>query len=169
VAKAGENKKVDGVVVRYFQNSEGGFGIAVRDRDHFLKNLNREFGVPPRGEEILIEATFEELKVFKTLPQMGYYRAEIQKKCAIGLTENGWNGVDEDIAHEFLKRRFFAKNMVNPETGEVFEDAKSLADASKEEMSEFIDNCIVFIETELGTYIQSPEEWLEEQRKKREP
>lgn len=75
----------------------------------------------------------------KTQPQLGYYYDVVLPILAEFI------GDDEDSVHKDCKRSFFPKRReVSKITGDETEEVPSLADASSEEMSEYLDRIIRF-------------------------
>lgn len=70
----------------------------------------------------------------------------------IGMTK-------EDVA-DIMKFKFLLTEIVNEQTGEVFQRLKSTRELSKPEMADFIDKIIMFASTELGIRIPEPNELL---------
>jgi hypothetical protein len=93
-----------------------------------------------------IEVTVRRDRVPKTDDQMGYYRGVVLPLFAEHI------GDDRESTHVDLKRECFPRRLrVSKLSGEEFEDIPSLADATKEEMTEFLDRVI-----RLATSIRLP-------------
>lgn len=89
----------------------------------------------------------------KTNPQLGYYHAVVLPILAEEI------GDDEAELHKDLKREYFPKRRrVSRLTGEeVNEPVESLADATKDEMSEFLTK-VLEQAAKIGCYIPAPHE-----------
>lgn len=132
------------------------FGANVDERGGFIPD---EQGVRVRlarlkGKHVTV--TVRKWTEPKSLPQLGYYHAEILHAFALHI------GDDEDATHEDLKRAFFpARTLESKLTGESYQSVPSLRDATKEEMSEFIDRVIRYAAS-IGLPIAPPKgspEW----------
>lgn len=133
--------------------------------------MNRIFDniMPKTAVMVELDVLFTKRTGDKSQPQMGYYRAEILPKIAAGFRDLGNQDVDEDVANEILKRKYFYRKVWNSLLGEFIHIPESLASASKERMSQLIDNAIIFGASELHVTIESPEEYkkrIEDERKK---
>lgn len=97
----------------------------------------------------------------KSNEQLGYYWAVIVPKVQQGMREQG-NELSQVEVNQFLNERFFCKvkTISWVKNGAEFfaqiRKPRSKSGATKDEMSEFIDQCIRFANTELGIYIPEP-------------
>jgi len=89
----------------------------------------------------------------KTMPQLSYY---------FGPVIQAWaehTGYELDEIHIELKRAYFPQRpVISKITGEERDELPSLADASSQEMSEYLDR-VLREAAKLGLHIPSPVEW----------
>lgn len=99
----------------------------------------------------------------KSNEQLGYYWAVIVPKIQAGMREQG-NELSQVEVNQFLNERFFCqlKTISWVKNGAEFfaqiRKPRSKSGATKDEMSQFIDDCIRFANTELGVFIPAPNE-----------
>ena len=99
----------------------------------------------------------------KSNEQLGYYWAVIVPKIQAGMREQG-NELSQVEVNQFLNERFFCqlKTISWVKNGAEFfaqiRKPRSKSGATKDEMSQFIDDCIMFANTELGVFIPAPNE-----------
>lgn len=97
----------------------------------------------------------------KSNEQLGYYWAVIVPKIQEGMREQG-NELSQVEVNQFLNERFFCqtKTISWVKNGAEFfaqlRKPRSKSGATKDEMSQFIDECIRFANTELGVFIPEP-------------
>lgn len=97
----------------------------------------------------------------KSNEQLGYYWAVIVPKIQEGMREQG-NELSQVEVNQFLNERFFCQTKMISwvKNGVEFfarlRKPRSKSGATKDEMSQFIDECIRFANTELGVFIPEP-------------
>ncbi len=110
--------------------------------------------------------TLSVLREPKTYSQLGYFHAEIIRKWRIGLLEAGHQVPIGQAGEEYVKFQIktlpeiaFVEYKENIITGEKRQVLRSLASASKEEMSHIIDVAIRIGSEYFGVTFESPEEF----------
>lgn len=97
----------------------------------------------------------------KTKRQLGYYRKVVLPIIQEGMREHG-NRLSLDEVNQFLNERFFChiKTISWVRNGAEFfaqiRTPRSKSGATRDEMSQFIDDCREFASVELGKYIPDP-------------
>lgn len=100
-----------------------------------------------------------ERKNKRTSPQNRYLHLMFYMICA-GFREIGYNEVkDAEMAKEIMKRMFLTRTIENG-TGGRIEVVLRTRDLTKEQMSEFIEDCIQFSAENLGITIPAPEQQI---------
>src|SRR5438477_3623732 len=112
-------------------------------------------------------------KLFNSLPPDGRFLVKVESKnkrtspqnrylhmmfylIHLGFQDIGYREVrDAEIAKEIMKRRFLSVTIDNG-TGGKIEIVKRTRDLTKEEMSQFIDECIQFAAENLNVVIPRP-------------
>ena len=115
--------------------------------------------------------TLNVLRQPKTFSQLGYFHAEILPKIMAGYREAG-NIVPIGEQGEIwtknqiktLPEIMFIEKIKNEKTGENIVNIRSLATASKEEMSHIIDTCIKVYGEYFGITFESPEYYKRKMR-----
>ncbi len=106
-----------------------------------------------QGDRVLV--TVSRGTIPKSLPQLGYYYGTVVPAVS------EYTGFTEEEAHDELKRAWFPKRLATSLfTGEVVPEVPSLADATKEEMSEFLDTILMEM-AKLGYHVPGPNESVE--------
>lgn len=91
---------------------------------------------------------------FKTKKQLGYYYGVIIPIAANGFRARG-NFTDEERTDYLLRMELF-NEVIHDAHGGVVKFPCAIQDASKAEMSKYIDDCINWCAIELGVVIPAP-------------
>lgn len=135
--------------------SEGGWNIYFEDPKMVVYKCLAQWKKDDNAYEILLEAEIKSPFQFKTNSQLGYLHACLLPAFHDFALEAGNEWSQEQsktqakILMDFVEER---RSVVN---GDVYYDVKSFANASKEEVSEFIDKLIRFL-AEYGVAVESP-------------
>jgi hypothetical protein len=90
-----------------------------------------------------------------------YYQAAVIPAAIIGLTNAGWEAVDAVYADHVLKANSAKDFKVHVETGEMTPYLLDKSTMSKERLTKFVSDSILFIETTLGVLVPDSQEYLE--------
>lgn len=94
----------------------------------------------------------------KTLSQLGYLHAEVLYKALLGYQAFGWNINTTEQAKFLLKEQIgFHEEIQHPNANYKQLRPRSFSEATKEETRLFIDEAIIFIQTELCMKVEDPE------------
>ena len=94
--------------------------------------------------------------------QNRYYWPCFVQPFAQYLMEQGHEGVNEDIAHEFLKARYLKRPIVNKATGELMgEYVESTTELDTGEFNEYLDNCAQFLAERCEIVVPDPSDYHE--------
>lgn len=102
---------------------------------------------------------------WKTGSQLGYLYGEIGPKALLGYRARGVNIKTKEMAVAYLALEpeiDFTEKIVDEFTGGILGRVPKRISgdkASRHELSEFMNDCITFIEVELGVEVQSPEDY----------
>ena len=141
-------------------------------------DLIKAFGKEPvlllknRTESLnLLNETYEEsgvIKIQAVISRVGkqtkfnmrrYYFAEVVEKAAMGLREAGYFGVNKEKADTYLRETFLWEQRYLPEMDKWISDPISIKDIGDREMYEYINKCIIHIETDMNIRVESSEEY----------
>jgi hypothetical protein len=139
-----------------YQNGTKGHSIVLICPDTVKKRLHDHLDLHDKGGQWLLKGHLETMGKQKSPEQMGYYYAEVLPKALYGFIEAGYYTMTEYDAHEALKSMFFSDTVPNIKTGEILNIPRSLADADMDDLRQYIDKCIAFVENELQTPIDPP-------------
>ena len=67
--------------------------------------------------------------------------------------------ITREEAHEFFKRRFLTREIVNPQTGEVMETTASTADLTTAEFNQYLDTIAAWLHDSFGMIVPEPNEY----------
>lgn len=154
-------KKVE-AILRVIREPDKTFTLMMKGRTSVLNQVLHYF-VSNRNEDnfeyIDLSCVITKIAAFKTKPQLGYWHGEILPKAVIGYERSGYRNVSNGQAETWLKEMFFFEENTNELTGEIKKTPRSFEGATKEEMSEVIDQSILFIQEELGIEVETPEDY----------
>jgi len=97
-----------------------------------------------------VEEVIGKPQVSKTLPQLRYFHGVI---CSLASEASGYT---KEEVKGLLKGEFLTRYVTGP-TGKVIAWVPSLADLKKDEMSNFIDSCIMLCARHWGCVIPPPD------------
>ena len=137
-----------------YQKTKGKPEFIMLDKTPVFEQLNDLS--PVEDCEIVLAGQIKPVKESKTRNQLGYYYAEVVPKFTRGMRDLGNNGFTDYDSHELIKAKWFSKEIIDYETGEMFKIPQSLSDATVDEMAEIIQNAIIFADTYLGVTINPP-------------
>lgn len=143
------------------KKTENGWNLLIHNRENIILQLIEYFtlSLDDKITEIWFDTKIKQVSENKTNPQLGYYHAEILQKALYGFQQAGYSDYDIDSIHFILKYKFHYELVYIPDEDTYQRMPLSLAEASKESMSEFIEKTIDFIQTELLTRVLTPEEY----------
>jgi len=95
----------------------------------------------------------EKMKMYKFL------FGPVMDSAVRGFTRQGWEGMDKVKARYKLQAEFAKEEMYNSKTGQVEIYLIDLSSMSKARLLKFIQDCLLFIETELETEVPDSEEY----------
>lgn len=98
----------------------------------------------------------------KSNKQLAFYFMEIIPNATQGLIDCGYLGIDKDRAHEYLKSLFFVD--IIEHDFKYIRIPRSLNTANKDELNKYVQDCIIFCETDLNCKIKTPEEFRNENK-----
>lgn len=139
---------------------DGSVTVDLHGRATFLMGV-RDFIIQPNKnetfpKEVSLDITVKAAHRPKTNQQLGYYFGVIIPYAMKGFEAIGWPYMDEFRTDEMLRKQLFYTIIENPRTHEKQAFVKSLSAASLEEVSKFIDECVMFSAQELGIPIPPP-------------
>lgn len=108
-----------------------------------------------RGSIALMGVLKERIE-FKTRSQLGYYFGVVLPLITEGLIYLGYKELDDKLTDEFLRKKFLTTVIPNENDGMFLEITRSLSSLFKEDMMEYIDNCIKFAQEDLKVTIPEP-------------
>lgn len=143
------------------RKATGGYKLDLSGKDLFLEQVSMKIGKGRKTVRVLM--TLKE-DSDKSSAAMRYYRGVIIPMVAIPYFKKcGDVAINNSTAHLRLKYIVgFTEEVVNVRTGEVQELPRSLSDANKDELSEFIEDVIHFLE-DAGEFVPRPDEYYENQ------
>jgi len=100
------------------------------------------------GQEV--EVIVQKRQESKTLPQLAYFHAVV---CPIASEASGYTLAE---VKGLLKGEFLTKYVSSP-TGKEVAWVPSLADLKKDEMSKFIDDCIILVARHWSAVVPPPD------------
>ena len=145
------------------RKTESGWNLLIHNRENILEQLIEYFtlSLDDKVTELWFDTTMKPKSEDKTNPQMGYYRAEILQKALYGYHQAGFNQYDIDDVHFILKYKYHYKLVYIPDEDNYQRMPISLARANRVDMSDFIDKCIQFIQEDLQTQVQTPDDYFQ--------
>jgi hypothetical protein len=146
-----------GVKVKILYTKKNGHSeFHIQYSDYLLEQLDQLFGRTKTETRVELYGEVRAVKEAKTAKQIRYYYGLVIPAICNGLKDAGYNGITEIDVHQFLKDRFYYKEVLNENTGELLKFSRTLAESDINEMSEFIDNCIRFAEDALDIIVPPP-------------
>lgn len=156
-------KKVEGIIRLIREN--GQFDLLIKNKQGVLQLLIMNFG--GNTEEFVfkdLEFVIRPMQVYKSNNQMAYINCEIKPKSGIGFRGKGYPYTDTEALLK-LQEMYLTEERVNEHSGQPFVVTKDFKDATMSEVARFIDLSIQYIQENLETPVQTPEEHKEEMRK----
>lgn len=128
------------------------------DDEHLaIQEIVQQWVKSENAQEVALEIRITSPHQMKTRRQLGYFHAEILPKITKGYQWYG-NEYDRDQIYHLLKLQFFSEQIYDPILDTWERQPKSLAEASKEEMMQFIDECLRFADDAFPEiHIEDPE------------
>lgn len=110
--------------------------------DYKMAELAQKLKMKPGDEEEVYIYISKTKKRFKTMKQLGYLFSHLGPLALRYLQDMGWSTVTtKELAVEKMKEPLgFIDTHVNNKTGETIVERKSIASASAEELSKFVEN-----------------------------
>jgi len=157
--------KVTGTA-KLFKDPQRGWVLVPTDLNNLKAQAVEKFIKHDTTTSVILDMELKRPYVAKTLSQLGYLHAAVYPQFYNYYTEQGIPGMDSQEQRE--KCRNDIKDAVNF-THQVESslgmgprlEVKSLADASREEVSEFIDS-VIRLAAGYGIIVPTPEEYLEQ-------
>lgn len=110
-----------------------------------------------------LDGTIEPEFAWKTRPQLGYLWGEIAPKAMMGYLSRGVRVRDKEMAVALLmleEEVDFTDKVCDEFTGQMLgRIPKRISAASRRELNEFMEAAIMFIESELGVEVETPEDY----------
>lgn len=128
------------------------------DRAKVVKDCFDKFLLDSGQSTITLEGVLKEKYEFKSTKQLGYYFGVVVPVIMEALDNNGYKGMNLKATDDYLRRQYLTFCVANEVTGHIIEGAKELSGLDKEEMAKFIDECVLFCETELMWPMPEPEQ-----------
>jgi hypothetical protein len=128
------------------------------DRAKVVKDCFEKFLLDSGQSTITLEGILKEKYEFKSKKQLGYYFGVVVPTTWGALLNNGYHGLKVEDVDEYLRRKFLTVSIPNEVTGDRVEFQRTISGLDKDEMRLFIDDCIVFCETELMWPMPEPEQ-----------
>ena len=122
-------------------------------RQEFLNDILRVF----QEKDVII--TVEKKKRKRSLNQNAFYWGCVVPICKEGLTEVGYR-VTMDETHEYLKKQFLKKELVNENTAEILETTGSSSELTTSEFMDYLAEIQQWASEYLNTYVPDPNEQL---------
>jgi hypothetical protein len=129
--------------------------MKVSGKQLFNRQL-KELIIENKTSKVPVEIIVKRIDEEKTNKQLGYYFGVVVKYAMTGYKSLGWLGMDEIKTDNELRMEGFSEVICNPSTGEMKKYSRSLSSASKKEVQDYIDWCIIYILTELGIEVPPP-------------
>lgn len=127
-----------------------------------LKFFNYEdlekFCLENEGENIIVQLNVE-AKSSEKLRMFAYYYGPVLECAMIGYTMQGWQGVDKVVA-DYKLRAEFAKDYIRNPAGEYEPYLIRASKMTKARLLKFIEDCLLFIEQDLGQKTPDSESYL---------
>ena len=107
----------------------------------------------------VVEVMIRKRRSYRTHPQNAYFHGVVLRLISDEMRKRGatgqWGGPMTDLeVKELLKAKFLITTvLVNPETGEYLERVRGSSELTKSDMSDFIQECIVWAQEHLGLAI----------------
>ena len=131
----------------------GKLKIAYRDR--FTEAIK---ALPDGRYKLTLEKVYNK----RSLPQNSFLHGVVIPEVRLGMIEAGYSPAEcsTESVKDFLKFRFAKKEIINVQTGEVFETIEHTSEMSTARLNEFIEEIRVFAAEYLNHEIPEPNEQL---------
>jgi len=122
------------------KKADGSYDLFVQGKKMFVNKIKEAFG---RGDNE-VALTFEcgRMTSMKTDRQLRAYFGAVLPQMVMGYVNLGYRFMNKKRMDYLLRSKFFVEELANDVDGDILQIPKSLSDASKEEVSDFIDKCI---------------------------
>lgn len=131
--------------------------LFLEDEELAIQEIVQQWVRSEDAQELALEFRITSPFQMKSPRQLGYLHAEILPKITRGYQMYG-NEYDKDQVYHILKLNFFSDSIYDPIRDEYYRQPRSLAEASKDEVREFIDQCIRFANEAMPEItIETPE------------
>ena len=88
-----------------------------------------------------------------------YYHKAVLGCCIMALTNEGWDGIDDVAADEFLKQQVAQKLAYNKKGDVVLKYSEDKRAMGKERLHKYISDCIMFLENTFNMQVPDSEEY----------
>jgi hypothetical protein len=150
---------------KVFRDKDGQWQMTLQGRPFALSQIVTFFRKKDE-EEFSVDVDFIRKRVSKTLPQLGYVYGALYPALVNLYKVEGYRRADVGSMDALMRMNYFFEEFVNEETGQVFKIPKSIAQSTKEEMTEYIESIIQheFLE-HFGVSAPDPKEYYGESKK----
>ena len=128
--------------------------LVIDNRDLFSEQIRKI-------KDKQVKLTVQTIGNTRTNRQNRYLWGGVYGTIVFALKEQGYLFSQDEI-HEKLKSEFLMEERINEQTGEIYRVSRSSASLDALEFSEYVDMCRRWSEEKLGQYIQTPEEYFEQ-------
>lgn len=112
-------------------------------------------------ERVLLQITFKDEEAYKTTSQLGYIFGEIAVKALAGYKAWGRSIKSTDRAVDMLMMDTGHVDVIKDDQGNTIATLpKHLSSGRIKWVSEFIEDAIVFVQSEMGIQVTTPEEYF---------
>lgn len=115
------------------------------------------------GKRVVIRID-EEIKLGDKQKMYNYYYKAIVPATIEALRHDGWTGIDEVAADEYLKSACAKKIVVNEKTNQEMSVLLDKRKMGKERLSKFITDCLFLLEERHNTRVMGSEEFKVQQQ-----
>jgi hypothetical protein len=139
--------------LRTYGTIQGGkLKISYRDKfDQAIKNF------PDCRIELIVKKLYRK----RSTEQNRYYWGVIVNEFRLGYYDMTGEEISTETAHELLKQKCNAKEVINEKTGEVLTVGQSTTQMTTIEMAEYWERCCKWISEWFGRYVAAPNEQTE--------
>lgn len=136
--------------------TDGKYTMTLVDPASVVQKCVDTFLVDSGRGSIALMGVLQERIEYKTRSQLGYYFGVVVPCITAGLIDRGYKELNDKLTDDFLRSKFLSVSIANEDTGEVLESIRSLSSLFKDDMIEYLNNCIMFAQVDLQVSIPEP-------------
>lgn len=132
--------------------------VAANGKLTFVNEEHLKWYMSEHDTEELAVHIMPTVKLSQKLKMYAYYHANVLNCAVLGYTAAGWPGID-NVKADYLLRAEFAKDFIKKPNGDYVPIMIDKRNMTKARLLKFIQDCIFFIESDLGIEVPSTDEY----------